>query len=53
MPTTYAIPDGRTVMAATTYTGNGGTQSVTNTTNGISMKPDLVWVKSRSAAYSH
>jgi hypothetical protein len=48
MPTTYAIPDGRTVMAATTYTGNGSTQTVANTVNGVSMKPDLVWIKGRS-----
>jgi len=34
-------------MDATLYTGNGGTQSITNA--GI-FKPDLVWVKSRSAA---
>ena len=51
MPTTYAIPDGRTVMAATTYTGNGGTQSVSNAVNGVSFQPDFVWIKSRSAAY--
>jgi hypothetical protein len=51
MPTTYAIPDGRTVMAATTYTGAGGTQSVTNTVNGVSFQPDFVWGKARSAAY--
>jgi hypothetical protein len=49
MPTTYAIPDGRTVMAATTYTGNGSTQSITNTVNGVSFQPDWVWVKIRSA----
>jgi hypothetical protein len=53
MPTTYAIPDGRTVMAATTYSGNGGTQAITNTVNGVSFQPDFVWVKSRSGAFSH
>jgi len=51
MPTTYAIPDGRTVMAATLYTGNGGTQSVNNAVNGVNFQPDFVWIKSRSAAY--
>jgi hypothetical protein len=48
MPTTYAIPDGRTVMAATLYTGNGSSQSINNAVNGVSFQPDLVWVKSRS-----
>jgi len=53
MATTYAIPDGRVAMAATTYTGNGGTQAVSNAANGVSMQPDFVWVKSRSNAYNH
>ena len=53
MATTYAIPDGRVAMAATTYTGNGSTLSVSNAVNGVSMQPDLVWVKGRSVAYSH
>jgi hypothetical protein len=35
---------------ATTYTGNNGTQSVTNSG---SMQPDLVWVKNRSATAFH
>jgi hypothetical protein len=49
MPTTYAIPDGRTVFAATTYTGNGSSiLSVSNAVNGVSFKPDLVWHKIRS-----
>jgi hypothetical protein len=50
MPTTYAIPDGRTVMAATLYTGNSSTQTVSNAVNGVSMQPDFVWIKARSAA---
>jgi hypothetical protein len=50
MPTTYAIPDGRTVMAATTYTGTGANLSVSNAVNGVSFQPDYVWLKSRSAA---
>jgi hypothetical protein len=45
MPTTYAIPNGRTVMDATTYTANGGAQTITNQ---YGFKPDLVWSKCRS-----
>ena len=49
---TYNLPDstilkGNRVMDATTYTGNGGTLTVTNAG---SMKSDLLWIKSRSAA---
>ena len=44
-------------MAATTYTGNGyptaGTQSITNAVNGVSLQPDLVWIKRRDAAATH
>ena len=52
---TYNLPDstikkGNTVMDATTYTGTGATQVVTNAG---SMKPDLVWLKSRSVARDH
>jgi len=32
-----------------TYTGNGSTQSI----GGVGFQPDLVWIKSRSAATSH
>jgi len=32
-----------------TYTGNGGTLPVTN----VGFEPDMVWLKSRSAAYDH
>lgn len=46
MPTTYAIPNGRTVMDATTYTGTGSTQSIVNAAG---FKPDLIWGKNRSA----
>ena len=35
-------------MAATLYTGNGTTQSIVNTVNGVSFRPDLAWVKSRN-----
>jgi hypothetical protein len=50
MPTTYAIPDGRTVMAATTYTGTSATQVVSNAVNGVSFQPDFVWMKARNNA---
>jgi hypothetical protein len=49
MPTTYAIPDGRTVMAATLYTGNATARTISNSVNGVSFQPDLVWLKMRSA----
>ena len=41
------IKQGNKYMDATLYTGNGSTQSITNAGG---FKPDLVWVKSRSAA---
>jgi len=50
MPTTYAIPNGSTAFAATLYTGNGSTQSISNAVNGTSFQPDFVWMKSRSNA---
>lgn len=50
MATTYAIPDGRVAMAATTFTGTGAAQTVSNAVNGVSFQPDLVWVKGRSFA---
>ena len=52
MPTTYAIPNGRTVFDATLWTGDGSTspRSITNTTG---FKPDLVWTKDRTSAYNH
>ena len=54
MPTTYAIPDGRTVMAATTFNGiTGGTQTITNTVNGVGFQPDFVWMKLRSGVQDH
>ena len=40
-------------MAATLYTGTGSAFSVSNAVNGVSFKPDLVWIKGRSAAYNH
>lgn len=54
MPTTYAIPDGRTVMAATTWTGDNTTpKSISNNNNGVAFQPDFVWLKSRSNAYQN
>ena len=50
---TPTISNGAAYMAATTYTGNGGTQSITNTVNSVSFKPDMVWVKARSVAYNN
>jgi Concanavalin A-like lectin/glucanases superfamily/SPRY domain len=50
---TPTISNGAQYMAATTYTGNGSTQSIANTVNGKSFQPDLVWVKSRSATSDH
>jgi hypothetical protein len=49
MPTP-TIPDGELFMNATLYTGNGGTQTITNGAPGQSFQPDLIWVKSRSTA---
>jgi len=48
MPTTYAVPNGRTAFSAITYTGNGAASS--NTTQNITTTfyPDLTWVKARS-----
>jgi hypothetical protein len=41
-------------MDATTYTGTGSATTINNADNGtVGFKPDLVWVKTRSAAYDH
>ena len=54
MPTTYAIPNGRTVFDATTYAGAGGTSTINNSDKGtVGFKPDLIWVKSRTDGGSH
>ena len=52
MPTP-TIPAGNLFMNATTYTGNGATQTITNGAAGASFQPDLVWGKARSAATSN
>lgn len=49
---TFNLPDpsikaGNKHFDATTYTGNGSTQTITNSG---SMQPDLVWIKNRSSA---
>jgi len=48
---TSTIVKGNTVMDATIYTGDGTTPKTR--TNAASFQPDLVWIKSRSSAYSH
>ena len=53
MPTTYTIPNGAQYMAATLYTGTGaGNLVINNATAGSNgFYPDLIWAKSRNAAY--
>ena len=53
MATTFAVPDGRVAMAATTYTGTNATLAVSNAVNSVGMQPDLVWLKSRSIGASN
>jgi hypothetical protein len=53
MATTFAVPDGRVAMAATTYTGTGATLAVSNAVNTVSFQPDFVWVKDRTVAYGN
>jgi hypothetical protein len=43
------IADGSANFNTVLYTGNGSTQSIT----GVGFQPDLVWIKSRSAANWH
>jgi hypothetical protein len=50
---TPTISNGATAMAATLYTGTGGTLNVSNAVNGVSFQPDFVWVKGRSGATDH
>lgn len=47
---TSTIVKGNSYMDATLYTGNGGTQSVTNA---ASFKPDFLWIKRRDASAFH
>jgi hypothetical protein len=50
---TPTITNGAAYMAATTYTGTGATQSISNAVNGVSMQPDWVWFKRRGAVENH
>jgi len=50
---TPTIVNGASYMAASLYTGNGTSQSITNTVGTASFKPDLVWTKGRSGASNH
>ena len=50
---TPTIPNGAAYFAATTYTGNGTSQSISNAVNGTSFQPDFVWYKDRSVARDH
>lgn len=45
---TPTIKKGNQYFDATTYTGNGATQSITNS----GFQPDLVWIKDRSGTYN-
>ena len=47
------IPNGASYMAATTYTGTGAAQTISNAVNGVSFQPDFVWAKAISSAESH
>lgn len=47
------IPNGARQFAATTYTGNASTQSITNTVNSVSFQPDFIWAKTRSLSNYH
>jgi hypothetical protein len=49
MPTTYAVPNGRTAFNPVLYTGTSATQSIT----GVGFQPDFVWLKARSGAFQH
>ena len=51
---TPSIVNGANFMAAKTYTGTAGVQSISNAVNSVSFQPDLVWIKSRTpGATSH
>ena len=46
------IDDPSVYFQTTLYTGNGGTQSITNTGNS-DLQPDWIWIKSRNEAEHH
>ena len=47
-----AINDPSAFFQCATYTGNGGTQSITNIGNS-NLRPDLVWIKQRNGTNGH
>jgi len=47
------VPNGAAYMAATLYTGTLLSNTIANTVGSASFQPDLVWIKSRSAATDH
>jgi hypothetical protein len=47
------IPNGAEYMAATTWISAGGTETITNTVNGVSCAPDLVWMKNRTISQNN
>lgn len=47
---TPTIAAGNKYFDATTYTGNGSTQNISNSGN---FQPDMVWVKNRGSAYNN
>ena len=53
MATTFAVPDGRVAMAATLYTGNGSSNTISNIVNTVGLQPDLLWTKARSTGAFH
>ena len=53
---TPTIANGAQYMAASTWTGNGTSQTINNGTNntiGATFQPDFIWIKDRSTASSH
>jgi hypothetical protein len=50
---TPTISNGANYMAATLWTGNGTSQTISNAVNGVSFQPDWVWMKARSTTYQH
>lgn len=51
--TNSAVINGATQFASTLFTGNGSSQSIVNTVNGVSFQPDFLWAKNRTSAYSN
>ena len=50
---TPSIVNGASYMAATTYTGTGASQAISNAVNGVSFQPDFVWAKQRGVGTDH